>query len=139
MTPWTTASEVKRYAPVKWDALNYNATTDPPAPFGNEAAFNSFLADTLIPRAQGHINAFCKRDFDADYPTGIPEDVKDVCARAVANMVQYMVMNKMGPLIRTGDYQISIPKQAVLTDELKDDLAAYVTKTNPQFYEQPIE
>jgi hypothetical protein len=43
-------------------------------------------------------------------------------------MIQYLVMNKMGPLIRTGDYQISIPEQAVLTKELKDLLAAWVKR-----------
>ena len=78
--------------------LNYVAS--PPAPFANEAAFDTFLTDTLIPRAQAHINAFCKRDFDVDYPTAIPDAIKDVAARAAANMIQYLVMNKMGPLIR---------------------------------------
>jgi hypothetical protein len=137
MAAWTTSTEVKQYALVKWDSLNY--LTSPPTPFANEAAFDTFLTNTLIPRAQRHINTFCKRDFDADYPSGVPEDIKDVCARAVANMIQYMVMNKMGPLIRTGDYQITVPKQAVLTGELKDDLAAYVKTTDPVFYEQSIE
>lgn len=123
-TAWTTSTEVKRYALVKWDGLNY--TTSPPAPFADEAAFNNFLTSTLIPRAQDHINAFCKRDFDADYPDGVPEAVKDVAARATANMIQYLVMNKMGPLIRVGDYRISIPEQAVLTKELKELLAPWV-------------
>ncbi|MCJ7455812.1 hypothetical protein MUP07_03595 [Candidatus Bathyarchaeota archaeon] len=126
MTPWTTATEVKRYALVKWDSLNY--ATSPPAPFANEAAFNSFLADTLIPRAQDHINRYCKRDFDTDNPAGIPDAVKDVAARATANMIQYLVMNKMGPLIRTGDFTISIPTQAVLSKELKDLLASWVRR-----------
>jgi hypothetical protein len=126
MTAWTTASEVRKYALVKWDSLNY--VTTPPTPFATESAFDTFLTDTLIPRAQGHINAFCKRDFDVDYPTGIPTAIKDVAARATANMIQYLVMNKMGPLIRTGDYTISIPDQAVLTKELKDLLASWVRR-----------
>jgi len=126
MTAWTTASEVRKYALVKWDSFNY--AVNPPAPFANETAFDTFLTSTLIPRARGHINAFCKRDFDTDYPDGIPEAIKDIAARATANMVQYLVMNKMGPLIRTGDYQISIPEQAVLTRDLKDLLASWVRR-----------
>jgi len=126
MTAWTTATEVRKYALVKWDSLNY--VTSPPAPFATEAAFEAFLTDTLIPRAQSHVNAFCKRDFDVDYPNGIPDAIKDVAARATANMIQYLVMNKMGPLIRTGDYTISIPTQAVLTKELKDLLASWVRR-----------
>jgi hypothetical protein len=125
-TLWTTASEVKTYALVKWDSLNY--VTTPPTPFATESAFDTFLLGTLIPRAQNHINAFCKRDFDVDYPTGIPDAIKDVAARATANMIQYLVMNKMGPLIRTGDFTISIPTQAVLSKELKDLLASWVRR-----------
>jgi hypothetical protein len=134
--PWTTAAEVKKYALVKWDSLDYS--TSPAAPFANEAAFDSFLTDILIPRAQAHINRHCRRDFDADYLSGVPEDIKDICARVAANMIQYMVMNKMGPLIRAGDYQLSIPRQAVLTDEIKADLAEYVKKSGPVFYDQPM-
>jgi hypothetical protein len=132
MTVWATCQDVRRYALVKWDSLNYATNT----PFASENDFDQFLSGTLIPRAQAHINAFCRRDFDLDYPDGIPEAVKDVAARAAANMVQYLVMNKMGPLIRTGDYQISIPDQSVLTKELRDLLAPWVrcaghVKTTP--------
>ena len=126
MTAWTTATEVRKYALVKWDSLNY--VTTPPTPFATETAFDTFLTDALIPRAQNHINASCKRDFDVDYPTGIPDAIKDVVARATANMIQYLVRNKMGPLIRTGDYQISIPEHAVLTKELRDLLASWIRR-----------
>lgn len=125
MTAWTNATEVRKYAQVKLDSINY----DKNVPFANEAEFETFLTGTLIPRAQGHINAFCKREFDTDYPDEIPEAIKDIAARATANMVQYLVMNKMGPLIRTGDYQISIPEQAVLTRDLKVLLASWVRRT----------
>jgi hypothetical protein len=64
VTAWITASEVRRYALVKYDGLNYSAG----APFANETAFDAFLTDTLIPRAQAHINGHCKRDFNVDYP-----------------------------------------------------------------------
>ena len=122
---------------MKWDSLNYQPT--PPSPFANESSFDAFLTSKIIPRAQAHINRHCKRDFDTDYPSGIPEDIKDVCARAVANMIQILVMNKSGPLIRVSDYKISMPDQPVLTDDMKADLEAYVKKTDPVFYEQPIE
>jgi hypothetical protein len=125
-TAWTTATEVRRYALVKWDSLNY--TSAPPTPFADDASFNIFLTSLLIPRAQGHINAHCRRDFDVDYPGGVPEAIADIAARATANMIQYMVMNKMGPLIRTGDFQLSIPDQSVLTKELRELLAPWMKK-----------
>jgi hypothetical protein len=43
-------------------------------------------------------------------------------------MIQYMVMNRMGPLIQAGDFKLKIPTQAVLTDELKALLAPRVKR-----------
>jgi hypothetical protein len=77
-----------------------------------------------------------------DYPSAIPDAIKDICARATSNMVQYLVMNKTGPLIRISDYKISMPQQDVLPDDLKKLLepwVTYVKTTDPVFYEQPIQ
>lgn len=133
MTAWTTATEVKQYLLLAWDSLNYETGK----PFADEAAFDTFLA-TLIARAQGRINAYCKRDFDADYAT-IPDDIKDICARVVCNMVQLMVTRKMGSLIRGGEWKITLPDHGVLTSDIKEDLADWVKTTDPQFYEQPVD
>ncbi len=125
MTAWTTSAEVKQYVLVKWDSLNYTSGT----PFATEAAFNTFLDGTLIPRAQAHINKYCKRDFDVDFPGAIPAAIVDVAARATANMVQYMVMSKMGPLIQQAQFTLKIPVQAVLPAELLQLLAPWVKRT----------
>ena len=115
MTHWVGPGEVRQYALVKWDSLNYSTNT----PFNTESDFDEFLTTYLIPRAQGHINAYCNRDFDTDYPLStIPETIRDICARVASNMIQYMVMNRMGPLIKVADYKISMPKQEVITPEL---------------------
>lgn len=124
MSAWTTSGEVKKYAATKWDALNTSAGV----PFANEAALDTFLDATLIPRAQSHINQHCRRDFDVDYPDAVPPAIQDVAARATSNMVQYMVMNKMGPLIHETMFQISIPIQAVLPKDLQDLLAVWVKR-----------
>jgi hypothetical protein len=114
-TQWISADEVKQYALVKYDSLNYATSV----PFGSEYEFNVFIDELLIPRAQGHINTYCRRNLDTEYgPTGMPEPLRDIAARATANMIQYLVMNKMGPLIKVSDYRISIPVQEVLTKEL---------------------
>ena len=57
--PYTTASEVKKRALVNWDSLNY--ATSPPTPFADEAAFDTWLTDTVIPEAEKLINEFCRR------------------------------------------------------------------------------
>jgi hypothetical protein len=124
MSAWTNHGEVEIYAATKWDALN----TAPGVPFANQAAFDSFIDATLIPRAQSHVNRFCKRDFDVDFPGAIPPAVQDVAARAAANMIQYMVSNKMGPLVHETAFQISIPVQAVLPADLRDLLTPWIKR-----------
>jgi len=57
--PYTTASEVKKRALVKWDSLNY--VTNPPTPFADEAAFDTWLTNTVIPETEKLINEFCRR------------------------------------------------------------------------------
>jgi hypothetical protein len=130
MSAWTSHNEVKIYAATRWNALNVSGATGGAGqfPFSNEAAFDTFIDGTLIPRAQSHINRHCKRDFDVDYPGAVPDAIKDIAARAAANMIQYMVMNKTGPLIHETMFQISIPVQAVLSKELLDLLSVWVKR-----------
>jgi hypothetical protein len=123
-TIWISGEEARRYALVRYDSLNYSKTS---VPFSNEYEFNVFVEEFLIPSAQGHVNAYCNRDFDTDYSGAIPAAIRDICARVVSNMIQYLVMNKSGPLIRMSDYQISMPKQDVLTTEIKMLLDPWIT------------
>jgi len=87
--------------------------------FTNEAAFDTFITGTVVPAVESHIEAYCDRDFDADFPSGIPAAIKDVARRAAANILQYMIMNKMGPLIRVEDFKLAIPEQEILTPGLR--------------------
>lgn len=123
-TAWTNNGEVEKYASTKWDALN----TAPNSPFTKQKDFDDFIDNTLIPRVQSHINRFCKRDFDVDFPGAIPPAIQDVAARAAANMIQYMVSNKMGPLVHETMFQISIPVQAVLPKDLQDLLTPWIKR-----------
>jgi len=109
---WITASDVKLYAQVKYSDFLEGS-------FADEDAFNTFITDVLIPAVESHIEAYCDRDFDADFPSGIPEAIKDVARRAAANILQYMIMNKMGPLIRVADFKLAIPEQEILTPGLR--------------------
>jgi hypothetical protein len=61
--PYTTPSEVKRRALIKWDSLN----PDPGSPFADEAAFDNWLANTVIPDVERMINEFCRRPDFSEY------------------------------------------------------------------------
>jgi hypothetical protein len=121
---WTNHTEVETYAATKWEALNVT----PGVPFANQAAFDTFIDSILIPRAQSHINRFCKRDFDVDFPGAVPPAIQDVAARATSNMIQYMVTNKMGPLVHEAMFQLSIPVQAVLPADLQALLTPWIKR-----------
>jgi hypothetical protein len=54
---YTTPSEAKRRAALKWDALNTTAGV----PFADEAAFDTWLSGIVIPEAEKLINTFCRR------------------------------------------------------------------------------
>ncbi len=124
MTAWIDSTLVKRYSLVLWSALNYIANS----PFASETAFNTFITASIIPAAQAHVNKYCQRDFDVDYTT-IPEAIKDVAARVSANMIQIMVENRAGPLIRIADYKVSMATQDPLTPELRRLLEPWITRT----------
>jgi len=123
---WLTASEITgarlRYAGVDHTDFKEGA-------FSSDAELDAWIGQTLLPAVEGHIEGKCERDFDVDYPSGIPPEVKDIASRAIANMLQYMVMNKMGPLIRTsgpsGEIKLAIPEQEILTPGLLKLLAPF--------------
>ena len=110
--PWVTASEVKLYAQVKYSDFVEGSFTD-------EAAFDTFITGTVVPAVESHIEAYCDRDFDTDYPSGIPAAIKDVARRAAANILQYMIANKQGPLVRVEEFKVAIPEQEILTPGLR--------------------
>ena len=124
-TQWISAGRVKQHALVKWDTLNYDVNM----PFANEYEFDTFIDRFLIPEAEGHMNAFCRRDFGADFPGAIPPAIQGITARVAANMIQYLVMNRSGPLIKVSDYKVSIPKEEVITPELAALLTPWLKAT----------
>ena len=115
---WCTAAYVKSYAQLKYSDFLEGT-------FANDTAFETFITGTLLPAVEGHIEAYCSRDFDADYPSGVPAAVKDICARAAANVLQYMIANKQGPLVRVEDFKLAIPEQEILTPALKKLLESW--------------
>jgi len=123
---WLDSTEItnarKLYAQVTYEDFMQGA-------FADDAAIESFIDEYLLPSVESHIEAYCDRDFDAEYPSAIPGAIKDVASRAIANMLQYMVMNKMGPLVRTGDFKLEIPEQEILTPGLRALLSPWVKRT----------
>jgi len=114
---YTTATIVKQYAQVAYaDFLE--------GTFANDAAFVTFITDTVIPAAQSYIDYYCDQTW-----TTAPADVADVCARVAANILQYMIMNKQGPLVRVDQFKVVIPECEVLTPGLRMLLGPHIKRT----------
>lgn len=57
MSPYTTAEEILKRAPVKWDSLNYQ----PGVPFADETALKTWLTEVITPQVEAIINNACRR------------------------------------------------------------------------------
>ncbi|MEM2122913.1 MAG: hypothetical protein QXE79_04670 [Candidatus Bathyarchaeia archaeon] len=119
--PWSgvTIEECKRYAQVTYDQLG----------FSSEVEFDSWINDVLIAEAEGVVEAYCRRSFSEDYPSGIPEAVRAVIRRIVSNTLQVAVLNRAGPLIRVGDWRVEWADRNIFTDDLRRLLDPYVKQT----------
>jgi len=55
-----------------------------------------------------------------------PKTISGVCIRMVHNMLQFRMIQKIGPLVKIGDFVVQIPDHKVLTPELKETLRSYL-------------
>jgi len=115
---WVTAKEVKDRAQV--DHTDFREGF-----FPDENALDTNINEVILPGIQSHINKHCERDFDVDFPEGVPPAIKLVAREAAANTLQYMVLNKMGPLVREEQFKLLIPEQVIFTPSLMKILASW--------------
>jgi len=181
--PYTTVDKVKKYSQVQYTDLG----------FADDPNFESWITNTLIPAAEGYVDAYCGRDFnqntvtetydgndknylflkhypvlsvssvkvsgtainnsdyiwkssgliklkgDAKFPKGVgnievtytygyssvPTAIDDVTARIAARILQIMVQNKMGILVRVDEFKVQIADYRVITEDIKVVLERY--------------
>jgi hypothetical protein len=81
---------------------------------------NQILYRTVIPRGFQNIRV----TYDWGFST-IPAEVTYCAAEMVARFLQKRVVNKMGPLVRVGDYRVELANPDVFTSDLKLILIEY--------------
>jgi len=116
--PWVTAKEAKERAQV--DHTDFREGF-----FPNEDALDANINDVILPGIESHVNKICDRDFNVDFPEGVPPAIKSVAREAASNTLQYMVLNRMGPLVREDQFKLLIPEQVIFTQSLMKILALW--------------
>ena len=121
---YCTVDEIKNMTGVKPGKLGNQFKED-------ETAFNNFIGN-LISQAESLINSYCKKNWypvvDSNGDTTevtVPNAVKNVTIRLVANMIAFIHARKDNPVKKVNDFSMTIFSSEVFTDDLKADLKPF--------------
>ena len=120
---YCTVDDVKNMSGVKPERLGSQFKND-------EGAFDE-LIEEWITQAEGLINSYCKRNWYPVVENGtttvipIPNAVKNVCIRLVANIIAFRYARKENPIKKVNDYSMTIFTSEIFTDDLKEDLKPF--------------
>ncbi|MEM3017954.1 MAG: hypothetical protein QXO25_03640, partial [Candidatus Bathyarchaeia archaeon] len=90
---WISADEVKKYSQITYDQLG----------FASDDAFTTWITATLLPRCEDIIEDYMRTTYTDETVGGT---VKTVCALLAAKTLQFMLMNKIGLLVRVDDWNV---------------------------------
>ena len=120
---YCTVDDVKNMSGVKPERLGSQFKND-------EGAFDE-LIEEWITQAEGLINSYTKRNWYPVVENGtttvipIPNAVKNVCIRLVANIIAFRYARKENPIKKVNDYSMTIFTSEIFTDDLKEDLKPF--------------
>lgn len=104
--------------------------------FTNDSAMKTHTTSFLIPAAQNLIEQYVKTTY-AD--STVPPAVAHAAIRIAATGLMKIRIRKMGVLVRVADWQVELSSAVIFTPEIKAELADFVQKTGPVFWEQPTD
>lgn len=107
---YTTGEYCRRIAQAEYD--NFVSGS-----FADNVDLENFIDLHLIPKAEGIIEDYCRQSWTE---ATVPESVKEGVAQVVVRMLRVMLMNKQGPLVKTGDYRVEFADFNILTQYIKD-------------------
>ena len=104
------------------DAIKYFAGlvgTDPPRykelGFTTEEALSTFITTYVIPGVEGRIHQHCMKTWTADT---VPAGVKLIANVAGSNVLIYMRVNNLGPLIQSGQFKLQVADVPAFTEDM---------------------
>jgi hypothetical protein len=98
------------------------------AGFASQAAMDAYLTANVISGVQDLINGHLRQSYTDET---VPAGVKSIALRVAANALLLIVANKMGSLVRVGDWRVQLARRDIFTPELRAELEPYVKKRTP--------
>ncbi len=111
---WVTPAELKEIIGDSHSELNMDV-----------GAMNDFFLK-LIARAQDNVAVELGRTFEDEV---VPSGVKEVTLRLAANMYNYMLKVRRGPLMQVSEFDVRLVDDSVFTLALKRDLRKYMRRS----------
>jgi hypothetical protein len=94
--------------------------------FTSQAAMDAHITEVLIPAVQSLIEEHLKRTYtDAN----VPAAVEQIAMRLAAKGLQFIIVNKMGPLIRVADYRVQLARDDIMSPEIRAELEPFVLRS----------
>ena len=108
------------------------------AGFPNKDAMDTYLTNTVIPAVEGLVNAHLRQEYT---DVTVPSAVKHAAIRVAANALLMIAANKMGSLVRVGDWRVQLAKRDIFTPEIRLELEPFLfqTKRTPSVKATPFQ
>lgn len=86
---------------------------------------DTYLTGTIIPAVEDLVNSHLRQSYtDAT----VPAAVKHGAVRVAANALMLIGANKMGSLVRVGDWRVQLAKRDIFTPEIEAELEPFRKK-----------
>jgi hypothetical protein len=90
---------------------------------------DAYITDTIEPAVESLVNSHLKQSYtDAD----VPASVKHAAIRIVANSLMLIAANKMGSLVRVGDWRVQLARRDIFTPEIMAELEPFRKGRTPK-------
>lgn len=93
--------------------------------FASQNAMDTYLTDTIIPAVGDLVNNHLKQSYN---DSTVPAAVKHGAIRVAANALLLIAANKMGSLVRVGDWRVQLARRDIFTPEIQAELEPYRKK-----------
>ena len=93
--------------------------------FSSQKAMDDYLTVTVIPAVQDQVNTYLRHTYE---DTTVPAGVKHAAIRIAANALLMIATNKMGSLVRVGEWRVQLARRDIFTPEIVAELEPFRKK-----------
>ena len=113
---WITVNNVTDFTGLKPQHLKLDKT--------DTTKLNEIVEDWIL-QSQDLIKSYTHNNFTDET---VPDAVRNVCLRLTSNMVALAMARRDTPITQPNDWTVTILSSEIFSDDLKDDLDAYVNQ-----------